>query len=181
MTAEEVGSGATGRRAFLGPRLVAGFLLALSLLLIVSAIGIASGAGYSVIGPATIPLAVAIGLLILGIVFAARTTVVPDTDLAERAADEDRATHWPTAGTTLGLLLLYGLALDGFELGPLDVPGLGYVVATGLFLPAVAWVLGSRFPLRDLIIGFAVAGILYVGFTEYLGVRLPPGLLGLVG
>ena len=180
MTAEEVGSRETGRRAFLGPRLVAGFLLAISLLLIVSAIGIATGAGYSVVGPATIPLAVAVGLLILGAVFAARTTVMPDTDLAERAADEDRATHWPTAGMTLGLLILYGLALDGFELGPLDVPGLGYVGATGRFLPGVAWVLGSRSTARDVIIGFAVAGILYLGFTEYLGVRLPPGLLDLV-
>ena len=181
MTAEEVESGARGRRALLGPRLVAGVLLVTSVVLIVSAIGIASGAGYSVVGPAAIPLAVASGLLILSVVFAARTTVVPDTDLAERAADEERATHWRTTGMTLGLLILYGLALDGFELGPIEVPGLGYVIATGLFLPAVAWVLGSRSTLRDLVIGFVVAGILYVGFTEYLGVRLPAGLLDLIG
>jgi putative tricarboxylic transport membrane protein len=180
MTTEEGGPGATVGRALLGPRIVAGVLVVVAVLLIISAIGIASGGGYSVVGPATIPLAVAIGLLVLSVAFAARTTVLPDTDLAASAADEERATHWPTAGLTLALLVVYGLALDGFALGPIDVPGLGYVLATGLFLPAVARVLGSRSPLRDAVIGFAVAIVLYVGFTQYLGVRLPPGLLDLV-
>lgn len=163
-----------------GPRIVAAVLVALGIILIVSALGVAEGGGYSVIGPATFPLAVSIGLLVLAVAFAFRTTLVPDGDLAESAADEERASHWPTMGLTLAALVVYGLALDGFELGPLDVPGLGYVIATGLFLPATARVLGSRSLIRDLLIGFAVAIVLYVGFTEYLGVRLPPGLLDLI-
>lgn len=179
MTSEERGSRAAGR-SLLGPRLVAGVLLALGVLLIVSALGVARGGGYSVVGPATFPLAIAIGLLVLGAAFAVRTTIWPDDDLAASAAEEERATHWPTAGLTLASLAIYGLALDGFELGRVDVPGLGYVIATGLFLPATARVLGSRSLMRDLVIGFVVAIVLYVGFTEYLGVRLPPGLLDLV-
>lgn len=163
-----------------GPRIVAAVLVALGIILIVSALGVAEGGGYSVVGPATFPLAVAIGLLALAVAFAVRTTLVPDGDLAESAADEERASHWPTMGLTLAALVVYGLALDGFELGPLDVPGLGYVIATGLFLPATARILGSTSLIRDLLIGFAVAILLYVGFTEYLGVRLPPGLLDLV-
>lgn len=163
-----------------GPRIVAAVLVALSIILILSALGVAAGGGYSVIGPATFPLAVAIGLLALAVAFAFRTTLLPDGDLAESAADEERTTHWPMMGLTLAALVVYGLALDGFELGPLDVPGLGYVIATGLFLPATARILGSTSLIRDLLIGFAVAILLYVGFTEYLGVRLPPGLLDLV-
>ncbi|MGH2382601.1 MAG: tripartite tricarboxylate transporter TctB family protein [Candidatus Limnocylindria bacterium] len=179
MTTEDRGSRAA-ERSLLGPRIVAAVLLALSVLLILSALGVAQGGGYSVVGPATFPLAIAIGLFVLGAAFAVRTTIWPDDDLAASAAEEERATHWPTAGLTLASLAIYGLALDGFEVGPLDVPGLGYVIATGLFLPVTARVLGSRSPIRDLVIGFVVAIVLYIGFTEYLGVRLPPGLLGLV-
>jgi putative tricarboxylic transport membrane protein len=78
------------------------------------------------------------------------------------------------------VLVVYALALNGFRLGSIAVPGLGYVVATGLFLPAAAWTLGSRSWLRDLVIGFVLAIGIYIGFTQFLGVRLPAGVLGLV-
>lgn len=179
MTPSERGSSPASRR-LLGPRLVAGVLFVLALLLIVSALGIARGAGYTVVGPATIPLAAAAGLLALSAIFAARTTVLPDEDLAERAAEEERVTDWRTVGLVVGALLVYGAALDGFRLGPLRVPGLGYLPATAIFLPVAARILGSRSPLRDAIVGVAVVTALYFAFTEYLGVRLPPGLLDLV-
>jgi len=157
---------------------VAVALLALAVVLILSALGIARGGGYQLIGPATIPLVVAVGLLVLSAIFALRTTVIPDLALAEQAAGEERATHWPTVGLTALVLLGYGLALDGLELGPVEVPGLGYIVATGLFLPLTARVLGSRSPVRDVVTGFGIAVVIYFGFTEFLGVRLPAGILG---
>src|SRR5688572_18933438 len=178
MTTDERGARGAHGGGLLGPRLVALALLALAALLIVSALGIARGGGYSVIGPATIPLVVAVGLLVLSAIFALRTTLLPDDDLAEQAAAEERATHWPTVGLTALALVAYALALDGFELGPLEVPGLGYLVATGLFLPLAARILGSRSPLRDVIAGFVIGTIIYFGFTELLGVRLPAGILG---
>jgi putative tricarboxylic transport membrane protein len=166
--------------AFLGPRIVAAVLIGLAALLIVSALGVAAGAGYSVIGPATVPLVVAIGLLVLGVIFALRTTLLPDVDLAEQAAEEEAVTHWPTVGLAALMLVAYALALDGVEIGPLEVPGLGYIVATTLFLPLTARALGSRSPLRDTVAGLAAAVVIYFGFTEYLGVRLPAGILGSV-
>lgn len=165
-------------RSFLGPRLVAAFLVVLAVGLIVSAIGIARGGGYTVIGPATVPLAVAIGLLVLGLIFVVRTTLMPDTQLAELAADEEAATHWPTVGLVAAALVVYALALDGVRFGATRIPGLGYVVATGLFLPMTARILGSRSPLRDTIAGFGAAIVVYLGFTQFLGVRLPAGVLG---
>jgi putative tricarboxylic transport membrane protein len=177
MTTQEPGRAAR-RGSLLGPRLVAGFLLALAALLIVSAFGIARGGGYSVIGPATIPLVVAIGLLVLGGLFAVRTTVLPDTDLADHAAEEEAVTHWPTVGLAGLALVAYALALDGFDVGPLEVPGLGYIVATAIFLPLTARILGSRSPVRDTLVGIGVAVVIYFGFSEFLGVRLPAGILG---
>ena len=167
-------------RSLLGPRLVAAFLVGLAALLIASAAGITRGAGYSVVGPATIPLAVAIGLLLVALVFALRTTFVPDRDLAATAAVEEEVTDWPTVGLTAAALLAYAIALDGMRLGDIEVPGLGFLVATALFLPVVARVLGSRSPVRDVVVALVLATLLYVSFTEYLGVRLPPGLLDLV-
>jgi len=169
-----------GKGSLLGPRLVAATLLALAALLIVSALGIARGGGFSVISPGTVPLVVAVGLGVLGAAFALRTTVRPDADLATRAAEEEGATHWPTVGLTGVALIGYALTLDGFTIGPIEAPGLGYIAATGLFLPLTARILGSRSPIRDVIVGFGIAVVVYVGFTEFLGVRLPAGILGLV-
>lgn len=180
MTTEEGEQEAATAGGLFGPRLAATALLALAAVLIVSALGIAAGGGYSVIGPATIPLVVAIVLLVLAAIFALRTTVLPDTDLAATAADEARATHWPTIGLVAITLTGYALALDGFSLGPLAVPGLGYVVATGIFVPLVSKILGSRSLIRDVTVGFAIAIVVYIGFTEFLGVRLPAGILGLL-
>ena len=179
MTSSEPGQ--TGAASsLLGLRLVAAFLVGLAALLIASATGIARGAGYSVVGPATIPLAVAVGLLLVALVFALRTTLVPDTDLASQAVEEERVTDWLTVGLVAASVLVYAIALDGVRLGDLEVPGLGFLVATALFLPVVARILGSRSPVRDAIVGLVLATVLYFSFTEYLGVRLPPGLLDLV-
>lgn len=181
MTPEAAG---TERRrpegGLLGPRVVAVFLLALGALLVVSALGVARGGGYQLIGPATIPLVVAIGLTVLGGIFALRTTLVADADLAERAAQEERVTHWSTVGLVGLVLVLYALALDGVGLGGIELPGLGYVIATGLFLPLAARILGSRSPIRDLVAGFGIGVVVYIGFTQFLGVRLPAGILDLV-
>jgi putative tricarboxylic transport membrane protein len=178
MTTEERGPRGAQGGGLLGPRIAAVTLLALAVILIVSAIGIARGGGYSVIGPATIPFVVAIALLLLAAIFALRTTLLPDTDLGALAAEEELVTHWPTVGFTALALVGYALALDGFALGPVDVPGLGYIVATALFLPLTARILGSRSPIRDVIAGLGIGIVIYFGFTEFLGVRLPAGILG---
>jgi putative tricarboxylic transport membrane protein len=161
-----------------GPRIVAVVLVVGGGFLVAQALSIARGGGYTVVGPVTIPLFVAIGLVALGVALGVRTALLPDRDLAVHVHEQERATHWRTVGL-LGLLLVaYGLALDGFTLGPIDLPGLGYIVATALFLPATARALGSGHLLRDVAIGVGVAVVVYFGFTEFLGVRLPAGILG---
>lgn len=169
------------RVSFLGPRIVAGLLIIGSIFLIYHALQIGRVAGYTVVGPSTFPLAVSVGLLVLGVILAVRTTVRPDGDLGLQVAVEEKATHWPSVGLLVALLVGYALALNGVRLGPLDIPGLGYIVATSLFLPLGARVLGSEHLVRDIVVGVGLAIVVYVGFTQFLGVRLPAGLLGLLG
>ena len=174
MTAPEregVAAEGTEQESLLGPRIVLG------LILVVSALEIARGGGYSVVGPGTIPLVVAIGLVVLGALFAVRTTIRPDRDLAVMAAEEERVSDWQSVGLIGLALVVYALALDGVRLGATHVPGLGYPIATALLLPVLARVLGSRSPIRDVIVGIVVAAVIYVGFTQFLGVRLPGGPL----
>ncbi|QYJ16125.1 hypothetical protein Rxycam_01956 [Rubrobacter xylanophilus DSM 9941] len=157
------------RSAFLGPGVFAAAVLALGAVVLVGTSGIPSRAGYGPVGPRFFPLAVALGLLVMGGILL-RSTLRPDAYLGEKAASEKAATHWPTVGLLLAVLLVYGFLLDP----------LGYVFATALFFPAAAWVLGSRRPreaIRNLAIGLVVGAVVFFGFTELLGVRLPDGLL----
>ena len=75
----------------------------------------------------------------------------------------------------LGSLLTAILVVYAFLLNPL-----GYIIATALLFPAVAYVLGSRGRrkvLRNLAIGVALGVLVFFSFTELLGVRLPDGVL----
>jgi putative tricarboxylic transport membrane protein len=148
--------------------------LALGLIVLYASFQIRQGGGYSAVGPRAFPLAVAIGLLALSIIFLLRTTIFPDQDLAEQAAAEEAATHWSTVGLLALTLVLYVSALRP----------LGYVAATALFFTVGAWILRGRFEpatiLRDLMIGLLLALFVYVSFTRFLGVRLPAGLLDFI-
>lgn len=155
------------RSSFLGPRLVAVFLLVLGALALSQVFQIGRGAGYIVVGPRFFPMVVAAGLLGLGFAFLLRTTVFPDLELAADTAAEEAVTHWATVA-----LLLLALVVYAFLLGPL-----GYTLATTLLFPVVSRILGSKSPLRDLVIGFVLGLAVYLVFTRVLGVRLPAGLL----
>ena len=112
--------GPTGpRRSLIGPRLIALILVLGGAFLFSEALRIGSVRGYQVVGPSTLPLVVSAALAVLGVALAIRTTVLPDVDLAERVAEEEASSHWPTTGALLGLLVIYALALNGFRLGTL--------------------------------------------------------------
>jgi putative tricarboxylic transport membrane protein len=163
----ERGNG-TSAPSFLAPRIAALLLLGGGLFLLYSAFQIGSVRGYSVVGPSIMPIIVSLGLTALGLALALRTTLWPDRDLAALSADEAAATHWPTTGLLGALLVAYALAL-----GPL-----GYIVSTAILLPICARVMGSRALLRDIVVGVAMSIVVFVGFTRFLHIRLPAGILG---
>ena len=153
-------------RAWRGPRAWGLIMLAIAVAVLAATTAIRSQEGYAATGPRFAPLLVGILLAVLALLFLARTVVRPDVALAERAARERDVTEWPAPGAVVAALLAYALLM-----GPL-----GYIVATTLFFVAVARILGSRAPIRDLVAGFAIAVVLFVAFTQFLGVDLPAGL-----
>lgn len=155
------------RRGAFGLRVAAGVVLLFSVVVFVQAIRIGMEGGFGPEGSGFFPLIVTAGLLFFSAVFLAQTTIRPDAALRERVAEETEATNWRTVGLAVASLLVYA-----FLLAPL-----GYVVATTVFFPVVARVFGSRKWLRDIIIGLVVSVVLFVGFTQFLGVRLPAGVL----
>lgn len=154
-------------RSFTGPRIWGLLLLAAGVAVLLATSAIRSPEGWAATGPRFVPLIVGIVVVVLSLLFLARTTALsPDLDLAERAAREDADTDWAPPAAIVGALVAYLLLLEP----------LGYVVATTAFFPPVARLLGSRSPLRDVAIGLGLGLILFILFTQFLGVDLPAGL-----
>lgn len=154
-------------RGLLEVRLAGVAVIGLGALAIGGATQVGAGAGYVAVGPAVMPAVVGVGLVVLGILLLVRATVRPDLDLARHVTAEAAETDWRTIGLTVTSLVAYALTLGS----------LGYVLATSGFIPIVARILGSRRPGRDIVVGIALGIVVYIAFTQYLGVRLPAGLL----
>jgi putative tricarboxylic transport membrane protein len=154
-------------RSLLRLRLVAVGVVLIGVVALAATFQIAQPGGYSPVGPRGFPLIVSLGLLAVGTLFLLRVTVWPDHGLVATAQKEDRTTHWPTPGLLLLLLILYAVALQP----------IGYVLATTVFVPISARILGSGRLRRDVAAGLVLGVVLYVGFTQFLGVRLPAGVL----
>lgn len=142
-------------------------VIALGSIAVVGATQVRPGAGFVVVGPQVMPAIVGVGLILLGSALLLRATIRPDADQARHIAEESRSADRRTLVGTLAALIVYALAL-----GPI-----GYVLATTVFLPVVARILGSTAWRRDLAVGVLLSLAVYLGFTQGLGVRLPGGLL----
>lgn len=159
--------GNDARRGLLEARLAGLAVIGLGLLALVGATQVGSGAGYVAVSPSVMPAFIGIGLVALGSLLLLRATLRPDLDLARHVAAEAAETEWTTTVLTVAALVAYALSLGV----------LGYVLATSWFIPVVARILGSRRPGRDLVVAVVLALVVYVAFTQFLGVRLPAGLL----
>ena len=144
-------------------------LVAIGVIALVAAISIPSSRfGYSISGPRLAPVVVAVAFLLLSIAFLARTFVDRDVGLAEHAAREMADTHWPTPALLLALLVGYVLVLEA----------IGYALATTIFVWLAAWLLGSKKPVRDVIVGLVIGVVAGYAFGEWLNVQLPTGPWG---
>ena len=161
------GGGDKASPGLLEARLAALAVIGLGLLALYGATLVGSGAGYVAVSPSVMPVVLGAGLVVLGVLLFLRATVRPDLDLARHVAAEAAQTDWRTTALVLVALVAYSLTM-----GPL-----GYVLATTWFIPTVARILGSVRPARDVAIGVVLGLVVYVGFTQFLGVRLPGGLL----
>lgn len=107
----------------------------------------------------TVPLIVSAA----GIVICLLLLIAP---AADSGWEEFKDYHWQAALSLVGLMVIYGLALEG----------LGFLLATTAFLAAAYWTLGERRPTRLLLASVP----LVVGFwllISSLGIYLDPGEL----
>lgn len=161
------------RRGVWEARLADLVVIGLGIVCLVGAGQIRVPRGYAPVPAHVMPTVVGLGLVVLGALMLLRSLVQPDLDQARRIAAEAVESHPLTAGVLLGVLVGYVVAL-----GPVSgLPSLGYVGATSILVPLVARVLGSRSLVRDVIVGVAIALVVYLAFTKFLGVRLPAGIL----
>jgi putative tricarboxylic transport membrane protein len=150
-------------------RIVGGVLLAVGVVALIATFDIRSTRyGWSTSGPRFAPLIASIALIVLSLAFLLRTVWRPDEDLAKHAAREMADTHWPTPALLLALLVGYVVLLTA----------LGYGLATTVFVWLTAWLLGSKSPVRDVIVGLAIGIVAGYAFGHWLNVQLPTGPWG---
>lgn len=143
-------------------RIVALGLLAVAVVVVVSAFRIPEGGGYQAVGPRAFPLLVGAGLGVVAVI-----GVVQSFGSSE--VEEQEPIQWRPV-----LILL--VALGGYA--GLLVP-VGYWQSTAVFFVVCSRVLGSRRLVRDVVIAVALALTTYVLFDRVLGITLPPGFVRL--
>jgi putative tricarboxylic transport membrane protein len=158
------------RPSWAGPRITGLALLAIGIIALVATFAVPGGAegAWALSGPRLFPLAASIGLILCSLAFLARATIWPDADLGAHAGHEAADTDWVVPGLVAVGLMVYLVLIEP----------LGYPLATALFFPFCARVLGSRSLVRDLVAGAGLRVGVYLLFTRMLAVALPSGLLG---
>lgn len=158
--------------------LVSGLVVAgAGMLLLVSARGIEDAVRPAPgIGPATLPTALSVLLIIAGLALAViglRRRRVTDVAAEDPAGDDPVApaeppVPWQRLAVVVALFIGYALIF---------IP-LGYMLATALYLGVMVTVIDRARWKRNLIFAVGFAVVVYYGFTELLSVQLPAGVLG---
>lgn len=126
---------------------------------------IPTGAIYAQVGPKAIPWIVTGLLAVLGTMLAVQGLFAGDPEPAE----DSEFGHLDPAGAAW---LLLGLALNVAL-----IDRLGFIIASTVLFVCTARAFQSRKPLRDTLIGFAVAFAAYVGFDRVLDYKIGSGLI----
>ena len=154
-------------------RRLAGILLVASAGYLAAAFLISEPEGeYAAVGPRAFPVVIGLALAACAVWLGLRQGAAADRawSAADRGvpAGKGASTDWRAAAPAAVAFLAY-IAL----LAPV-----GYVLATAVFIPLEARLLGSRSWRRDLIAGLVVTAFIYAVLGLLLGLRLPPGVLG---
>ena len=147
---------------------IAGTMIGLGLVLLGGVIGFDAAMmrvppTYAKVGPHIFPIVVAVGLVITGLVIAYRSFLSKG---GPEVAAEDAPTDWRAVA-----IVSAGLILDALLLKTL-----GFIIAALALFVIVAFALGSRRYLRDVVTGLVLASVTYFGFTRGLGLQLPAGI-----
>jgi putative tricarboxylic transport membrane protein len=152
-----------------GQFVVVGVLVVIGLFTLISTWDVKAGfSGGDPLGPRFMPLVVGIGLLALA-AFLAVAALRGDRGVEDDGEDIDLSLRpdWVTVGKLAGLVAV-AIALMDF---------LGWAIVGGLLFCGAARILGSRTPVRDLVIGAVLSVGSFYAFYVGLGVPIPPGIL----
>lgn len=149
--------------------LVAAAVLVLGIVILVETRDIRIPRAFTVVGPRDFPRVIGGVLVLLGIWYA--IDVIRNDPTAPSADSEDADASLPADWGVLGKLAIV-LALYALLMKPA-----GFVVASSVLFLGTAIALGSRQFLRDAAFGVILSFLTYLLFSEYLGIRLPAGVL----
>lgn len=140
-------------------------VIALGLGLVAGTLAIPTSGGYERIGPTAWPWAVALCLIVIGILLARRTleqrSSVPGAESAPR-----RVESVPFTFVSIGLILHLLL-----------IERAGFVIASAILFFCTAYALGARHRALTAVIAVALAVAIYFAFTRGLELNLPGGIL----
>lgn len=90
-----------------------------------------------------------------------------DTILDHEAVDTG-VSNWRSVGIVIGGVLLFAVALEP----------IGWLIAGTALFAIVAFGLGARSPLGSFLGGLGMTAAIQVLFSGFLGIHIPPGILG---
>ena len=146
----------------------AGLLLALGVFILVDTTRIEIPKAASNVGPRFFPYAVG-ALLTVGAVLVVINILRGDHASPEEGEliDPTLPVNFRRTAMMIGSVVLFALLLNP----------LGYVFATAISFFAIAVTLGARHFVRLAVGAVVLSVLIYVAFTQGLGIYLPPGLL----
>jgi putative tricarboxylic transport membrane protein len=149
--------------------LVALGVVAMGVVILIDTQDIRVPKAFASVGPRVFPTIVGWGLVGIGIWYAIDIlrgdTAVPSADSED--ADPTLPADWGVLGGLAVALTAYALLMK---------PA-GFVIASSVLFVLAALSMGSRQLVRDLVIGIVVSFGTYLAFSEWLGIRLPQGIL----
>lgn len=156
-------------RVVLGELALALFVVIFGALVVWQTTQIRLTPAYSKVGPRIIPYIVGGGLILIGLWVARQAFAGGAPAVSDESEDADPTlpTDWKTVGLLAVALFTYWFLIERA----------GFVLASALLYAGGAFAMGSRRVVRDVAIGLLLALLLYVGFTDGLGLRLPQGVL----
>lgn len=140
-------------------------VLALSILVFAETWTAPAAPAYAQVGPTAFPYGAGVALFVLGLLLVIE---------GWRGGWRD-----PQAEAELGHPNWRGLAwvAGGLLFNALTIPHLGFILASTVLFACVARGFTSTRPLRDLVGGFALALVSYVGFAKLLSIKLGEGVI----
>ncbi len=149
--------------------LVAVGVIAMGIVILIETRDIRVPKAFSSVGPRVVPMVIGWGLVGVGAWYTIDVvrgrTAAPSGDSED--ADPTLPADWAVLGGLAAALAVYAVLMEWA----------GFVIASAVLFAMASFSMGSRKVLRDAAIGVVVSLAVFFVFSEWLGIRLPEGLL----